>query len=84
MKKLARLLALTLASRHGHGPIAGGYKPWKRRKWKAHKQYGYGPYHGHQPGYPPPPPYGYGYGHPRPRGIKGLIVEAILHKLLRR
>jgi hypothetical protein len=83
LKKILKLLSLYQAARHGHryGP---SYKPWKRRKWKGYKHDRYGS-HGYPP-YPPPPGYGldhgpYGYG--RPRGLKGAIIDAIVHKLLK-
>jgi hypothetical protein len=83
LKKLLKLLALVQAVRHGrsYGGV-GAYEPFRRKKWKKRDQRRYGAY-----GYPP---HGYGYGHdpyygrPRPRGLKGMIVEAILHRLLRR
>jgi hypothetical protein len=85
VKKLLKLLSLVQAVRHGHPPYgAGAYQPFKGKKWKKRERYRrYGAYGGH-------PPHGYGssgydpYGHPRPRGLKGMIVEAILHRLLRR
>ena len=85
MKKLLKLLSLVQAVRHGHPPYgAGAYKPFKRRKWKKRERhrgygaYGHPPYgHDHGAGYDP-------YGRPRPRGLKGMIVEAILHRLLGR
>jgi hypothetical protein len=52
-----------------HGYGAYGHKPWKKRK-----RYAYGPYD-----HP-----SHGYGGRRPKGLKGLLVEAILHRLLRR
>ncbi len=88
MKKLLKLFSLVQAVRHGGGYAARSYKPWKGKKWKGgrkHQAYGY------QPHAAPPPPYGYGpahdpYGqaHHRPRGIKGMLLEAIVHRLLRR
>ena len=86
MKKLLKLLALYQAARHGGGHAAGHrpYKPWKAaKKWKKQQRR----YHGHGYGYQHPrDPYGHGpYHHPpRPRGVKGLILEAVLHRLLRR
>ena len=76
MKKLLKLLALAQAARHGHAAYraAGARKPWKRGKWKGQWHHPYG-YHGMGPG---------PYGRARPRGLKGVIVEAILHRLLRR
>jgi hypothetical protein len=81
MKKLLKLLTLIQAVRHGGGYAARGYKPWKGRKWKRSKRYAYDP-HGYGPGYGPQPygpqPYG------RPKGIKGMVVEAILRRWLGR
>jgi hypothetical protein len=73
VKKLLKLLALVQAARHGHAAYraAGGRKPWKR---KGRRHYPYG-HHGAGPG---------PYGRARPRGLKGVIVEAVLHRLLRR
>ena len=81
MKKLLKLLSLYQAARHGHrhGP---SYKPWKGKKARKHDRYG---------GYGrplPSPPYGYGfdhspYGHARPRGLKGVVIDAIVRKLLK-
>lgn len=78
MKNLLKFLALARAARHGR---FHGHKPWKAKKWKKHRAYGYDPRYSHSPyGHGP-----YGYGPPpRPRGLKGLILEAILHRLLRR
>ena len=83
LKKIVKLLALAGASHYGHRHGPYSHKPWKRRKWRGHE---HGPYGGYD--YPPPPPYGYGpghapYGYGRPRGLKGLIVEAILQRLFR-
>jgi hypothetical protein len=82
VKKLLKLLALAQAARHGHAAYraAGARKPWKHEKRKGRW---HDPHHGHHP-------YGYHgmgpgpYGRARPRGLKGVIVEAILHRLLRR
>lgn len=97
LKKLLKLAHLVQAARHGHAH--GGYKPWKgKKKWKRHTYGQWGGPYGHHPGYGPPPgwghdpgpgwgqPYGYGhpYGHGRPRGLKGLILEAVLRRLLGR
>lgn len=83
MKKLLKLLSLYQAARHGryHGP---SYNPWKGKKWKGREHERHGGY-----GYPPsPPPYGYGvgqgpYGHARARGLKGVVIDAIVRKLLK-
>jgi hypothetical protein len=84
VKKLLKLLSLIQAARHEHPYGAGAaYQPFKRKKWKRGERYrrhgaGYGhPPYGHGSGYDP-------YGRPRPRGLKGMIVEAILRRLLRR
>ncbi len=98
LKKLSKLLAFYQATRHSHrhGPSYGSasYEPWKRKKRKGHGHDRYGG-HGHQPygpsqGYdrPPYPSHGYGpdhgpYGHGRPRGFKGMIIDAIVRKLLK-
>lgn len=87
LKTLARLFLERQLHRHG------GSKPWK--KGKKHRRWGhpYDPRHdrsyGHDPRYDRP--YGYdprydsgGYGHHRPRGIKEMIVRAIIDRLLRR
>jgi hypothetical protein len=72
VKKLLKLLALVQTARHGRAyHAAGARKPWKR-KGRRHHPYGY---HGMGPD---------PYGRARPRGLKGVIVEAILHRLLRR
>jgi hypothetical protein len=88
LKKLLKLVSSYQATRHGHryGPSYGSasYKPWKRKKWKGHKPDRYGGY-----GHPPyPPPHGYGpdhgpYGYGRPRRLKGVIIDAIVQRLLR-
>ncbi len=51
----------------------GGYgaKPWKGGR-NHHQAYG-------QRGGP-----GYGYGQRRPRGMKGMLVEAVMSRLFRR
>ena len=94
LKKLLKLVSLYQATRHGHHYGSSPHKPWQRTKWKGHKRDRYSGY-GHQPygpphGYdrPPYPPHGYGadhgpYGYGRPRGLKGMIIDAIVHKLLR-
>ena len=82
MKKLLKLLSLYQAARHGHHYDSS--KPWKREKWERREHERYGGY-----GYPPPPPpYGYGpgrgpYGHARAQGLKGVVIDAIVRKLLR-
>ena len=93
MKKLLKLLSLYQTARYGLG-AARHHKPWKGKKWKGRKHqayYGQGPYGG--PGaYGPGPGPGYGgYGHgpyhqpyPRPRGLQGMLVEALVHRLFRR
>ena len=75
MKKLLKLFSIIQAVRYGarsrggyHGP---GKKYWKKR---SHTPYGHGP-----------SAYGSPYGYPRKsRGIKGLLVEALVQRLLRR
>lgn len=82
LKKFLKLLSLYQAARHGHR-YGSSYKPWKRKKWKGYRHDRYGGY-GHPP-YPPPLGYGadYGpYGYGRPRGLKGMIVDAIVRRLL--
>ena len=83
MKKLLKLLSLYQAARHGHcyGP---SHEPWKREKRKGREHDRYGAYGCP----PPPPPYDYGpdhgpYGHARPRGLKGVVIDAIVRKLLK-
>jgi hypothetical protein len=80
LKKLVKLVSLVQAVRHGHAYGRTAYKPWKgKKRWKG---YGYGPYDAR--GYHRPSGYGYGpHGHGRPRGLKGLILEAILRRLLK-
>lgn len=74
MKKLLKLAALVQAARRGTGPAS--YEPWQGKKWKGRKHQGYGPAHD---------PYGHGpYAHRRPRGLKGMLVEAIVSRLFRR
>ena len=82
LKKLLELVHLVQTARHGHPP----YRPWEgKKKWRRQAYgrydrhgpppgagYGYGPH----PGYGPPPD-----GHGRPRGLKGLILEAVLRRL---
>jgi hypothetical protein len=89
LKKLMKLAYLVQAARRGHGYGHGGYKPWKgKKKWKRHG-YGYGPPPGYGPGYEhgPGPGYGHSYGHGpgygygRPRGLKGIILEAVVRRL---
>ncbi len=78
-KKIAKLIFFLWQSwqpgyGYGHG------KPWKYNKRKGYK----GGRHWNHGGYPP---YGHGYGYPghyRPRGAKGLIVDALLRRLLHR
>jgi hypothetical protein len=76
LKKLRKLVHLVQAARYGHPP----HKPGKgKKKWRRH---GYGRYDHYGP--PPGAGYGYGpppYGHGRPRGLKGLILEAVLRRL---
>lgn len=83
MKKLLKLLAAVQTARHGHAGYA--YKPWKGKKWKGQKYGAYGPHgypphgspYGHGPAYPP-------HGYARPRGLKGMLLEAVLNRLLRK
>jgi hypothetical protein len=83
LKKILKLLSMYQAARHGHR-YGSHYEPWKRKKWKGPKHDRYSGY-----GYPPyPPPHGYGsdhgsYGYGRPRGLKGVIIDVIVRKLLR-
>ena len=76
LKKLLKLLSLYQGTRHGHHRYGSSYKPWKQKKWRGH-------------GYPPhQPPHGYGYDHgpydhTRPRGLKGVVIDAIVRKLLK-
>jgi hypothetical protein len=75
VKKLLKLLALVQAARHGRAyHAAGARKPWKRARWEGQPRHPYGHY-----GAGPSP-----YGRTRPRGLKSAIVEAVLHRLLRR
>jgi hypothetical protein len=83
LKKVLKLLSLYQAARHGHS-YGSSQGPWKRKKWKGHKHRRYGSH-----GYPPyPPPHGYGsdhapYSYGRSRGLKGVIIDAIMRKLLK-
>ena len=81
MKKLLKLLTMIQAVRHGGGYAARGYKPWKGKQWKRGKRYAYDPY-GYGSGYGSHPYGPQAYG--RPKGVKGMVVEAILRRLLRR
>jgi hypothetical protein len=86
LKTLARILLDRHGGRYGHHP----YKPWKKGKkrkgwgryYDAYRDHRYGyddrPY-GNDPRHAPPP-----YGYHRPRGLKGMILDAILRRLLRR
>lgn len=81
LKKILKLLSLYQANRHGHR-YDSSYKPWKGKKWKGHK-YDRSPDYGH-----PPPPYGHGsgygpHGYSRPRGLKGMVIDMIVRKLLK-
>ena len=84
LKKVLRLLSSYQAARHGYrqGP---SHEPWRpKRKRKGYERDRSGGY-GHPP-YAPPPGYGYDhgpYGQGRPRGIKGMIIDAIVRKLLK-
>jgi hypothetical protein len=85
LKKVLRLLSSYQAGRHGyrHG---SSHEPWRpeKKKWKGRERDRRGGY-GHPP-YAPPPGYGYDhgpYGQGRPRGIKGMIIDAIVRKLLK-
>jgi hypothetical protein len=93
LKKLAKLALRHAVDRgmtggygHGYGPHHGG-KPWKRKGWKADRGHGWGPYGGHHPGHHQgyhqagPSPYESHPGHRPARGIKGMIIEAILRRI---
>ena len=79
IKSIAKLIFTIWQSRqpyygHGHGKL------WKSKKRKGYK-------HGRSWDHRDYPPYGndYGYpGHHRPRGVKGLIIDAVLRRLLHR
>jgi hypothetical protein len=85
LKTLARLLLERYAHRHDRYP-PHPYKPWKKHKkgkrhWGWPGDHRYGAPHGYDGSY------GYGAPYappPRPRGLKGLIVEALLRRLMRR
>jgi len=85
IKKLVKLFFSLRGVSYGPRP----YKPWKDKRWKAHKRARHHTHIDPRYGYPPfgqPPGYGghhapYGGHHHRPRSIKGMVVEAILHKL---
>jgi hypothetical protein len=90
---LVRLVSDRLRG-HGHGGTYGK-KPWKKKhKARYGGWYGdpRGPYGGpHGGGYGPsgygqPGHYGSGYsgGYDRPRGLKGMIMNALLRYLSRR
>lgn len=85
LKSVLRLLLDRYGRHHGHRPSyppaygSHPYKPWKKGKkhrrpygWHAGLGYGSGPYDDRP------------YGYQRPRGIKNLIIEAVLHRLLKR
>jgi hypothetical protein len=77
IKKVAKLLFILWQSRQG-GYAYG--KPWKYKKRKGYKH----DWRWAQGGYPP---YGHGHGYPghyRPRGVKGLIIDALLRRMLHR
>ena len=79
LKTILRLLLESRSKRYDHrGPY--GYKPWKKHKrsrrydgWHGDDRYGYEGRYGHMPP-----------GYHRPRGIKGMIIDAILRRLLKR
>jgi hypothetical protein len=85
LKSLIRLLLDRQSGRYHHPSHHGygshPYKPWKKGKkdrrgydWYPDPRAGYGPGpYGHPP-----------HGYHRPRGIKGMILEAILHRLMKR
>ena len=79
IKSIAKLIFAIWQSRQ-HGYHYGYGKPWKPKKRKGYK-------HGRDWGHHGYPPYGQEYGHPgyhRPRGVKGLIIDAVLRRLLHR
>ena len=79
LKTLLRLLLEGRGKRYDHrSPYS--YKPWKKPKksrrpygWHGDDRYGYGDRYGHMPP-----------GYHRPRGLKGMIIDAILRRLLKR
>lgn len=78
-KKIAKLILFLWQSQHS-GYVYGDRKPWKYKKRKGYKV-GRHWDHGGYPTYR----HGYGYpGHYRPHGVKGLIVDAFLRRLLHR
>ncbi len=78
-----KLLSLYQAARHGHRH-GSSHEPWKRGKRKGRKHDRHGGY-----GRPPAPSalrrrFGRDpYGHARPRGLKGVVIDAIVRKLLK-
>jgi hypothetical protein len=80
MKKLLKLLSLYQATKRGYRYGPSSPKTWKRAKWKERRHTRHGGY-----GYPPPP-HGYEqhpYGHHRSRGLKGMLIDVIVRKLLK-
>ena len=79
IKSIAKLIFNIWRSRQTHYGYSHG-KPWKSKKRKGYK---HGPHWSHN-GYPP---YGHDYGYPsyyRPRGVRDLIIDAVLRRLLHR
>jgi hypothetical protein len=78
LKKLRKLLSLYQAARRGHC-YGSSHRPWKRQKRSGASATAtaatatrllYGPDHGP-------------YGHARPRGLKGVVIDAIVRELLK-
>ena len=79
IKTTAKLIFVIWQKRqHGYHDSHG--KPWKSKKRQGYK-------HGRNWGHRGYPSYGDEYGYPgyhRPRGVKGLILDAVLRRLLHR
>jgi hypothetical protein len=79
IKSIAKLIFTIWQSRQpGYGYGYG--KSWKPKRRKGRKYDRHWGYHGH-------PPHGHEYGSPgyhRPHGVKDLIIDAVLRRLLHR
>ena len=79
IKSIAKLIFTIWQSRQTHYGYGHG-KPWNSKKRKRYK-------HGRSWDHRGYPPYGHDLGYPgyhRPRGVKGLIIDAVLRRLLHR
>jgi hypothetical protein len=79
IKGIAKLIFTIWQSRQPHHGYGHG-KPWKPTRRKHDKHGLNWSHHGY-------PPYGHDYGYPgyhRSQGVKGLIIDAVLRRLLHR